>query len=57
MKASVETPPEKPQREDAEVPDDKVVRLAPRPRPMPERGPDPPDGDDYDDDDPGPAAA
>lgn len=54
MHRSLNEPPAKPELQDEEQPDDKVVRLMPRRRPGPEQLPEPATDDD---DDPGPSAA
>jgi hypothetical protein len=53
MQQSGERPPQTPPSAETETPDEKVIRLIPRP--APQHLPDLPDEDD--DDDPGPAAA
>jgi hypothetical protein len=54
MQQFLDEPSSKPAPQDAEQPDEKVVRLMPRRRPATEQAPNPPA---HDDDDPGPSAA
>jgi hypothetical protein len=54
MQQSPYKPSSKPAPQDAEQPDEKVVRLMPRRRPATEQAPNPPA---HDDDNPGPSAA
>jgi hypothetical protein len=55
MQQSPCEPPSKPAPQEAEQPDEKVVRLIQRRRPATEQAPNPPTHDD--DNDPGPSAA
>jgi len=55
MRQSPCEPPPKPEQQDVEQPNEKVVRLMPRRRPATEQTPNQPTNDD--DSDPGPSAA